>query len=248
MQNTSSDNKRVMKLHIAGIFKGTSGSSKPLTPLRRESHAGTSHITDNLDPSSHAETNALKEMVYRKKVTGVMWSIRVRVTENGDFTMHNAKPCLNCTKNMIRYGIKKCVYTNYYGQLVVEKLTDILKTATLSLGYVMKNISVPRLSLHIQKMRTYELLLTGKKSIEGRRYKGHIVKFKPGMQVILKCGEEQCIKMIRDIYHHRTFGDMIDSHKLINVLPDCSTKIDAIRTYQSYYKKEGKEGVVAIRF
>ena len=149
---------------------------------------------------------------------------------------------------MIRYGIKKCVYTNYYGNIVIEKLTDILQTATLSLGYIMKNNSIPMLSLYIQKMRTYELLFTGQKNIEGRRYKGHIIKFKPGMHIILKCGEEQCIKMIRDIYHHRTFGDMIDSHKLINVLPDCDKKIDAIRTYQSYYKKAGREGVVAIRF
>lgn len=217
--------------------------------------AGTRFITGSrhIDPACHAEIGCIKKVVrFAKKgvLKGTIVSIRVTIDSNGSApTLLCGKPCLSCTHTMTKFGVKQCIYTDYHGSIVKEKMSVIAKSATLSSGYT-NRITSTITSLTIRD-KAYLSIASGRKTIEGRVLKGYIRTIRVGCRLMIKSNIGSVYKTVRKIRRFRDFRSMLrklDAEgRLDDVLPNLSVS-DGVKHYRKIYKTIPDEGVIAIYF
>jgi len=80
--------------------------------------------------TTHAEVNCIqniKKIKYRKRRYVTIWSFF-----EGEY-MKKSKPCYNCCKSLLEFGIRKIGY--FDGQSWIEEnITDVINTAIISSG------------------------------------------------------------------------------------------------------------------
>ena len=74
---------------------------------RHKSHPDSSCFTQ------HAEFDSLKRVKWKKTANLVMYVARLTRTDK----ISLARPCLQCQDVLLRTGIKKVFFTNYYGEM-----------------------------------------------------------------------------------------------------------------------------------
>jgi len=107
-------------------------------------------------------------------------------------------------------------------------------------------------SFTVQK-RYFDLILEGKKTVEGRLNQKKYQKIKVGDLVSFKSSEPSdplsfCIIREKKIY--RTFKDMLEAEGMENCLPDASSLDEAISIYHAfpgYREKSPLLGVIAFK-
>jgi deoxycytidylate deaminase len=84
----------------------------------------------------HAEMDAIYRVKKNKRMTRnkvILWSLRWKGDNKGNYVLGNAQPCLNCKRMAEINGIRWVCYSNEEGNIVKEELKNlncILTSAT----------------------------------------------------------------------------------------------------------------------
>lgn len=104
------------------------------------------------------------------------------------------------------------------------------------------------LRLTVQK-RFFDLIVSGKKTVEGRLAKPKYCKIQLGDVLELGDGERVLLRHVAKVEKHADFRTMLTKIGHRKLIPDVSTVDEALDVYYSfseYKEKEKEQGVVAI--
>jgi len=111
--------------HYSGIYK----NGKPL--YRGSNHLRNSYNGECICFSTHAEMDVLHKVLKRcklqpfKDIIDLSDHVIVVVRFGRDGHIKNSRPCNECLQTMIKYRIKKIMYSNDSGTFTVEKPQDM---------------------------------------------------------------------------------------------------------------------------
>ena len=163
-----------------------------------------------------------------------------------------AKPCLDCSRNILRNGIKTVFYSNHMGELVKCNSKELVKTAELSTGFMIRQrISfVPKIFL--KKLITLELFKAKLKTIEIRKFstKGFFSRLTSDIPVDLVVrveGRTHIVHaVIKRLKRYANFRNLLVKEGIEKTLPLCKTIGEGVNWLRKYYHKTSSEGVLAI--
>ena len=194
----------------------------------------------------------------KRKMKGTMWSIRTHVDVDGNIVLRNGKPCIACALTMLDYGIGKCIYSDATGDLVEERVHQLVKSSSPSIGTVLmtKPSRPPPLTLTIRNQDTFNMIAGKyegkKKTIEGRKNTGIFRSIRVGMKIQFRWKTERVVVTVTNIEHRKDFQSMLSKMnakgRLQDLLPGCKSIVSGIRRYKTYYRNIGSDGVIAIYF
>jgi len=156
-QYNSTEQKRIENkkrpYRVSNHYAAITISGKPLS-IGVSSLAGCKRMCPDA-VTRHAEMDALSRIKNKDRLKKAeLWSIRwTKGTDDGEYVMANAKPCVLCKRLALRMGIKTCYYSDNDGTIVKENLIDVESKYTVGSVIQMRNMrgyqNVPfRLSRH----------------------------------------------------------------------------------------------------
>ncbi|AII17188.1 putative dCMP deaminase [Aureococcus anophagefferens virus] len=88
----------------------------------------------------HAEVDCISKIKNKKKLKkSTLFSVRYAKDDNGDVYLANAKPCEDCKKIALSFGIKSVVFSNSEG--VLEKANLATLDTKLTVGSILERNS-----------------------------------------------------------------------------------------------------------
>ncbi len=108
-------------------------------------HYGTNHsVKNHLDPSTHAEIDALNKVITWKNRPKKMDLFVIRVSATG--ILGESRPCFHCLKKIMLSGVN-IIYVYYSksdGTIVREKMRDMFNSGIVHISFGAANILAKR--------------------------------------------------------------------------------------------------------
>ena len=240
------------KIHIAYIVKGS--LSKVVNYGLASDKTGCIDTWGKRAPSRHAEASCLCKFNHKKmdrsyKIVSLAFS-----HFEGSFKLSMAKPCLDCSRNILRHGIKTVYYSNYQGHLVRCNSKDLVNNAELSTGFLIRQKLSFTPKIYLRKLITLELIKNGLKTIEIRKFskKGFFSKLTCGTFVdfiVRHEGKTHILHaLIIRLKRYANFRNLLIKEGMDKSLPLCKNIGEGVNWLRNYYRKTDSEGVLAIEF
>ena len=238
------------KIHIAYLVKGS--LSKVVNYGFASDTTGCIDTWGKRAPSRHAEATCLCKFNHKKIDRSYKIVSLAFTTHEGKLQLAMAKPCLDCSRNIVRHGIKTVYYSNYMGQLERCNSQDLVKTAEMSTGFMIRQQInfIPKIFL--RKLLTLELFKEGLKTIEIRKYssKGFFSKLSPQMPIDLVVRNEGRVYIAHAIVirlkRYNNFRNLLVKEGIDKTLPLCKNVGEGVNWLRTYYRKITSDGVLAI--
>ncbi len=99
-------------------------------------HYGTNHsVKNHLDPSTHAEIDAVNKVITWKNRPKKMDLLVIRVSATG--ILGESRPCYHCLKKMMLSGVNiiDVYYSTSDGTIIHEKFKDMLKSDIVHISF-----------------------------------------------------------------------------------------------------------------
>ena len=224
--------------------------------------------------SCHAECAVLDKLSARRergkwsrKLTKCrIYSLAFRYCNNTNSIRPSpAKPCRMCTAVLQRSGFREVWYSEMDGNLCWSSIDSLRQVAKCSFGERRlewqrhsNELSLARqcgslVTLHLRDMVTFRNIENGRKSIEGRLWRGFIRSLRRGQFVIFQCGEHKipvCITFIRRFGGFREMLRHGGPATLTSTVPDVASVECGVDRYSTLYNRRDlrRYDAVAIGF
>ena len=99
-------------------------------------HYGINHsVKNHLDPSTHAEIDALNKVITWKNRPKKMDLLVIRVSPTG--ILGESRPCFHCLKKIMLSGVNviDVYYSTSNGTIIREKIKDMLKSEIVHISF-----------------------------------------------------------------------------------------------------------------
>jgi ASC-1-like (ASCH) protein len=97
------------------------------------------------------------------------------------------------------------------------------------------------------KQPWFDLINSGKKTVEGRLNRGAFSRIRVGDQITWVHKNLKCRTTVQSIHHYPSFKQMIEEEGIQNILPNIDSVDQGVDLYHQYYSpKDESNGVVAI--
>lgn len=231
---------------IAAVKK----SSKILSICSNGIYTRGKYLTKRRDPTIHAEIGALLKLKNKNTINFkkcCIISLKVSFNDKNEYRLGNGCPCIMCSKTIINLGIKRCIYS-LDDNLIIENTSDLIKHTKLSMGnWLLFHKPLRNYVLYLKSKDTYNRIISGKKTIEIRKYVNTIQKINVGDIISIQVFTDNSdVKIIRKI-RKKTLHKLLKSIDYKKAVPFAKTFKDAYDYYKKYiYRKYVcKQGFVA---
>ena len=183
--------------------------------------------------------------------------------KTGCVSAYMAQPCRMCSRVIQEKGFTEVWYSSRDGQVISRAVVDLVGISTRSFGerrleWIQHSANLaaakslaPLLELHLRDHSSLEHIRYGRKSIEGRLWRGLIRGLARGQYIYL-CSSGQGVPVqITFIRRYRSFAEMLNhGESLTQTLPDLNTVTDGIMQYNTLYRERDQTmyDAVAIGF
>lgn len=172
-----------------------------------------------------------------------------------------AKPCQMCSTVLHGNGFREVWYSEKSGQMCHDYVSNLLTSAIRCFGerrlewvrhtreLLLAKGRGDLIRLHLRDERTFALIESGSKQIEGRLWRGIIRRLQRGQLVLIQCGERELAVHVTFIRRYSSFSELLGAGggtALSKTLPEVSTIEAGVKRYEALYTRRDRRRYDAV--